>query len=181
MSHPNYDKGVNVTTMEEAQTECSKFITSFVNYANLFSYLSNFDKLVDAISKLGTPPDRFMRDTMEGIMKMCREVIKPVRLKLDADVKSLEKNYAEATISINKKAVANNAPLLEKEAETLNTNIELYNKVKDKLKGLGVGVSASAGGGGGSSAAKGGGGSAPRRSTRRKQRKQRKQRKTRRH
>ena len=176
MTHPNYDMGINVTTLEKAQKECSKFITSFVDYTNLFSYLSNFDKLVDAIGKLGTPPDRFMIDTIVSIMQKCKKVIERENLKQKANIVAFKKNSEEATIGVNAKVVASNKPLLDNEVKTMKSIIALYNNIKQKL-GVLFGASSAAAGGGGSSAAAGGGGSAPRS----RRRKQRKQRKTRRH
>ena len=169
MSHPNYEHGIHVTTMEQAETECSKFVTSYVSYENLSGYLQNLNILVNRISELNLPLTSHMKGAFVIILKMCKDVLVSRKKTLKADVSSLRNNYAKATIGVNKKMVASEKPLLNSNIKTLDFLITMYNDIKKKILVLN---------GKTPSAAEGGGGSAMRRSTRRKQRKQRK---TRRH
>jgi len=175
MSHPNYEHGIHITTVDQAEKECSKFVTSYVSYENLPGYLQNLDILVDKISDLNLPLTNHIKGAFVMILKMCTDVLEPRKKALKANVASLRNNYAKATIGLNKKAVASEKPLLHAEIKTLDSSINMYNEIKKKLIAL-FGKT--------TTAAAGGGGSAPRRSTRanhRNHRKQRKQRMTRRH
>jgi len=163
MSHPNYEHGITVTTVDQAETECSKFATSYVSYDNLSGYLQNLNILVNRISELKLPLTNHINGAFVIILKMCKDVLVSRKQTLKANVSSLRNNYAKATIGVNKKAVASEKPLLNSNIKTLDFLITLYNEIKKKILVLN---------GKTLSAAEGGGGSAMRRSTRRKHRKQ---------
>jgi len=150
MSHPNYEHGIHITTVDQAETQCSKFITSRVTYENLFRYLSNFSILVDRIIDEKIPLNRRLKSDILEILKKCKDIFEPKQETLKANIASWKTNYAEATIGVNKKAVASNKTGLEKERDALIAIKNLYKDVKNKLRPLFRHTE----GGGGSAAAK---------------------------